>query len=132
MTERTFEIGGEVLRVGSTVIVFDGNRHREKAVTAIGTSRIHIESLGVGKPVPYDKKTRRSLQGAYGSYFRTKTEVAATQRRDLVRARLRDLGLEVRVAGNRDFSEPYSTELLEEVAGMLQAALPNQVDSQRS
>lgn len=120
-TGRTFETGGEVLRVGSTVIAFDGNMHREVAVTDIGTKRIHLESLGRGKPVPYDKDTRRSLQGAYASVFRTKTEMADQQRRDLLRAKLRDLGFEVRVSGTRDWLAPYTTDFLENLVEIIHA-----------
>jgi hypothetical protein len=132
MQERTFETGGEVLKVGSVVVVFDGNRHREREVTSIGTSRIHIESTGTGKPIPYDKETRHSLQGQYGSIFKTKTELAEQQRRDLVKVELRDLGFEPRVTGIRDWLAPYSTEFLEELAGLLRAKNPNMGDTKQS
>jgi len=103
--ERTFETGGEVLRVGSKVVVFDGNSQRELAITDIGTKRVFIESPYGFKPVPYSKEDRSSQQGAYSSYFRTKTEVAQEQVRAMVKARLRDLGIEARMV---DSSDPAS------------------------
>lgn len=132
MTERTFETGGEILRVGDTVIVSDGNSQKELAITSIGTSRIFIESGWGYKPVPYSKQTRQSQQGGYGSVFRTKTEVAAAQRRELARARLRDLGVEARLGppGNDGLS-PYSTEALERFADLLEREKSNSGDSQQ-
>ncbi|AXH66295.1 hypothetical protein SEA_SATIS_134 [Streptomyces phage Satis] len=121
MKERTFETGGEVLHVGDTVIVFDGNSQREREVTEIGTKRIHIEAVYGGNPVPYSKENRRNLQGNYTSYFRTKTEVAERQRRDLVKSKLRDLGIEARMTGPHDDLDRYPVEMLEEIAGMLEA-----------
>jgi hypothetical protein len=130
MTERTFETGGEVLRVGDTVVVSDGNSQKELAITSIGTTRIFIESGWGYKPVPYSKETRQSQQGAYGSVFRTKTEAAAAQRRELARARLRDLGMEARLGppGKDGFSR-YSTEALERVAVLLEQENSNDGES---
>lgn len=119
--ERTFETGGEVLRVGSIVVVFDGNSQKELAVTEIGTRRIFIESP-YGKPIPYSQTDRKSQQGAYGSYFRTRTEVAQEQERTLAKSRLRDLGIEARVIGfGEDGLARYSTETLGRVADLLEA-----------
>lgn len=131
MSERTFEVGGEILRVGSTVVVLDGNSQRRRKVTEIGTKRIFIESATSHKPVPYSKTDRKSQQGAYPSYFRTETEIASEHRRDLAKSRLRDLGVEARLGPpQRDGLSPYSTETLEEVAALLEAALVNQAQSQ--
>ncbi|QJD53706.1 hypothetical protein SEA_KELA_135 [Streptomyces phage Kela] len=122
--ERTFETGGEVLRVGSKVVVFDGNSQRELAITDIGTKRVFIESPYGFKPVPYGKEDRSSQQGAYHSYFRTKTEVAQEQVRAMTKARLRDLGIEARMAGpGKDGLSPYSTETLRDVIAVLEDAL---------
>lgn len=132
MTERTFEVGGEVLRVGDTVIVADGNSQKELAITSIGTSRIFIESGWGHKPVPYSKKTRQSQQGSYGSVFRTKTEVAATQRRELARSRLRDLGVEARLGPpGRDGFSPYPTDVLERMVELLEKESLNNGTSQQ-
>lgn len=130
--EQTYETGGEVLRVGDTVIVFDENRHRELKITSIGRKRVHIESLNGYRPVPYDKETRKSQQGAYGSYFRTKTEVAEQQHRALLKSQLRDLGIEARIKGNGDGLDPYSNAVLEQLVEYLsdQLALANRADSQ--
>lgn len=132
MSERTFETGGETLRVGSTVVVFDGNSQKRRQVTEIGTKRIFIESTGSGyKPIPYSKEDRKSQQGVYSSYFKTETEVAAELHRELTRSRLRDLGIEARLGapGNDGFSR-YSTETLEQVAILLEVTLVNQASSQ--
>lgn len=121
--ERTFETGGEVLRIGSIVVVFDGNSQKELSVTEIGTKRIFIESP-YGKPIPYSQEDRKSQQGAYGSYFRTRTEVSQEQERILAKSRLRDLGVEARVAGyGEDGLAPYSTETLNRVADLLEAEI---------
>lgn len=131
MGERTFETGGEVLRVGSTVVVFDGNSMKRLKVTEIGTKRIFIESATSHRPVPYSKEDRKSQQGAYGYYFKTETEVAAIQRRELTRSRLRDLGIEARLgAPGHDGFSAYSTETLERVAALLEATVVNQAQSQ--
>jgi hypothetical protein len=121
MAERTFEVGGEILHVGDTVIVFDGNTRSERAITGIGTKRIFIESMHGYGPVPYSKETREDLQTAYIGYFRTKTEVAEMQRRDVVKSKLRDLGVEVNFISRRDGLERYSAETLEKIAGILEA-----------
>jgi hypothetical protein len=119
--ERTFETGGEVLRVGDAVIVFDGNTQRERAITEIGTKRIKIESMHGARPVPYSKETRHDLQTAFSGYFKTKTEVAEQQRRDLVKSKLRDLGIEARMTGHHTDLDRYPVDLLEKIAGMLEA-----------
>lgn len=123
MNERTLETGGEVLHVGSMVVVFDGNSQKERAVTQIGTKRIHIESVGRGAPIPFDKETRQGSQSGYALYFRTRTEVAAYARRDAVKARLRSLGMDLHFQGRTD-SDRYAVEVLEEVAGILEANAP--------
>lgn len=116
MTERTFETGGEVLHVGDTVIVFDGNSQKECPVTEIGTKRIFIDSPYGFKPVPYSKETRVVLQGAYHSYFKTKTEVADDQRRAVLKAQLKDLGLMPTIAGGgNDGLSVYPTIVLEQL-----------------
>lgn len=131
MNERTFETGGEVLKAGSTVVVFDGNKTRRLKVTEIGTKRIFIESATSHRPVPYSKEDRKSQQGLYGSYFRTETEVAVMQRRELVRSRLRDLGVEAKVgAPGHDGFSVYTTETLEQVAVLLEESVVNQAESQ--
>lgn len=131
MSERTFETGGEVLRVGSTVVVFDGNSVKRLKVTEIGTKRIFIESATSHRPVPYSKEDRKSQQGAYGYYFKTETEVAAIQRRELVRSRLRDLGIEARLgAPGCDGFSVYTTETLEQMAALLETTVVNQAQSQ--
>lgn len=120
MSERTFETGGEILRVGSTVVVFDGNTQRRLKVTEIGTKRIFIESATSHRPVPYSKEDRKSQQGVYGSYFRTETEVAADQRRAALKSRLRDLGVEARMkSGPEDGLSIYPNDVLEHVAEYL-------------
>jgi hypothetical protein len=117
----SYETGGEILTVGSTVIVFDGNTKRELAITSIGPKRVFIESAYGHRPVPYSKETRVSQQGAYHSYFRTKTEVAEEQRRNVAKARLRDLGIEARLAGGgQDGLSPYPTDLLIQIADLLE------------
>jgi hypothetical protein len=131
MSERTFETGGEILRVGSTVVVFDGNKVRRLKVTEIGTKRVFIESATGNRPVPYSKEDRKSQQGAYGYYFKTETEVAAIQRRELTRSRLRDLGIEARLgAPGHDGFSVYTTETLEQVAVLLEGAVVNKAQSQ--
>lgn len=123
MNERTLETGGEVLRVGSMVIVFDGNSQRERAVTQIGTKRIHVESIGRGAPIPFDRETRRGLQAGYSVYFRTRTEVTAYARHDAAKARLRDLGMDPIFLRGSDPTR-YSVEVLEQVIGILEASSP--------
>jgi hypothetical protein len=119
----SFETGGEVLTVGSKVVVFDGNSQRELAVTSIGTKRIFIESAYGFKPVPFSKEDRTAQQGAYHQYFRTLTEVTLEQERAFVKSRLRDLGIEARISGHgKDGLDPYSVDTLREVAGILEAA----------
>ena len=133
MVERTFETGGEVLRVGSKVAVFDGNSQRELAITEIGTKRIFIESAYGFKPVPFSKEDRTAQQGAYHQYFKTLTEVSLEQERASVKSRLRDLGIEARIAGHgKDGLEPYSVDTLREVAGILEAAKLKFEQSQES
>lgn len=120
MAERTFETGGEVLEVGSTVVVFDGNSQKEVAVTEIGTKRIFLDSPWGFRPIPYSRETRVSLQGAYHSYFRTKTEVAEEQRRAVLKAQLKDLGLMPTIAGGgKDGLHPYGTSVLEQLVEYL-------------
>lgn len=120
MTERTYETGGEVLRIGSTVVVFDGNTVRRLKVTEIGTKRIFIESATSHRPVPYSKEDRKSQQGAYVSYFRTETEVAADQRRAVLKSKLRDLGIEARMkGGGEDGLSIYSNLVLEQLVEYL-------------
>lgn len=130
---KSFETGGEVLVVGSKVVVFDGNSQRELAVTDIGTKRIFIESAHGFRPIPYSKEDRTAQQGAYHQYFRTLTEVALEQERASVKSRLRDLGIEARVAGHgKDGLAAYSVDTLREVAGVLEAAKLKSEQSQRS
>lgn len=125
LTERTFETGGEILRVGSTVIVFDGNSQKKLLITSIGTKRVFIESP-YGKPIPYGIADRKSQQGAYLSTFKTETEVAAELRRQVAKSRLRDLGVEARMGKPpEDGLSPYSTETLEQVAAILAASVVN-------
>lgn len=133
MAERTFETGGEVLRVGSKVVVFDGNSQRELEITEIGTKRIFIESGYGFKPVPYSKVDRRTQQGAYASYFKTLTEVAEEQRHALAKSRLRDLGVEGRIIGHgRTGFDQYSVDTLNEVAELLETAKLKSGESQGS
>lgn len=128
----SFETGGEVLTVGSKVVVFDGNSQRELAVTSIGTKRIFIESGYGFRPVPYSKETRQAQQGQYTQYFRTLTEVADHRIRASVKSRLRDLGIEARVVGHgKDGLDPYSTETLRQVVELLDRSLLNTEESQR-
>lgn len=120
---RTFESGGETLAVGSTVIIFDGNSQKERAITQVGTKRVHIESERGQQATPYSLETRTNLQGQYTSYFRTKTEVAEYARRDIIRNRLQGLGVDFTVQflnGGRK----YSAEALERVIGILEADTP--------
>lgn len=125
MSERTFETGGEILGTGSTVVVFDGNSQRRLKVTSVGTRRVFIESPH-GNPIPYSMETRKSQQGAYVSYFKTETEVAAELRREVAKSRLRDLGVEARLGRPpEDGLSPYSTETLEQVAFLLEAGIVN-------
>jgi len=129
---RSFETGGEVLTVGSTVILFDGNSQKECPITEIGTKRVFIGSPYGFKPVPFSRETRHALQGAYTLYFKTKTEVAEERRRTLAKARLRDLGIEARLVGHgKDGLEPYSVDTLNEVADLLEARHPNLPQSQQ-
>lgn len=117
----SFETGGEVLTVGSMVVLFDGNRQKECAITAIGPKRVTIESPYGHKPIPFSRETRQALQGGYTLYFRTKTELAAEQRRTLAKSRLRDLGVEARLAGpGKDGLDGYSTDTLIRIAEMLE------------
>jgi hypothetical protein len=128
----SFETGGEVLTVGSKVVVFDGNSQRALAVTSIGTKRIFIESAHGFKPVPFSKEDRTAQQGAYHQYFRTLTEVALEQERAVVKSRLRDLGIEARIAGHgKDGLEAYSVDTLREVVGVLEVAKLKLEQSQR-
>lgn len=123
MNERILETGGETLRVGSTVIIFDGNSQKERAVTQIGTKRIHIDSPGSGGPVPFDKETRQAVQAGYAFYFRTHTEVAAYARQDATKARLRGLGMDPIFLRGPDFDR-YSFDVLEQVIELLEANSP--------
>lgn len=123
MNERTLETGGETLRVGSMVIVFDGNKQKERAVTQIGTKRIHIDSPGRGGAIPFDKETRQSVQAGYTFYFRTHTEVAGYARQDAAKARLRELGMDPTFLKGPDFSR-YDVEVLEQVIEILEANSP--------
>ncbi|WGV35835.1 hypothetical protein SEA_FRANKENWEENIE_146 [Streptomyces phage Frankenweenie] len=128
----SFETGGEVLTVGSKVVVFDGNSQRELAITSIGTKRIFIESAYGFKPVPFSKEDRSAQQGAYHQYFKTLTEVANEQIRASVKSRLRDLGIEARIVGHgKDGLDRYSTETLRQVAELLDRSLLNTEESQR-
>lgn len=122
MAQRTVEIGGETLGPGSVVIVFDGNSQKERVVASVGTRRIQLE-CGGKNPVPYSLDDRKNRDGAYVSWFKTKTEVAQIVRRNHLVSRLRDLGAEARVLGAKTGFDPYPNEVLQAVADLLQGHL---------
>lgn len=120
MTGRTFSTGGEVLGVGDTVIVFNGRSQRECPITKIGTQRITIDVQG--REVPFNGDSRQDCESrsGYVRYFRTKTEVAGQQERDLLVGTLHDLGVQGRNPGTgKDGLRQYPNEVLEAVIAIL-------------
>lgn len=120
MRERTVEIGGEILGVGSVVVVFDGNSQKRRKIVSVGTKRIHVEGFGVN-PTPFSLEDRKSRDGAYVNWFKTETEVAAELRHALVKSRLRDLGIQAMVGGfGTDSLDAYPDDVLEGVVALLE------------
>lgn len=124
MADRTFEVGGEVLSAGDTVIVFDGNSQREKKILSIGTKRIQIAG-DFGNPVPYSLEDRRNCEKrGYSSYFRTRTEVEELKVRSALKATLLNLGVHFLVGVSQtDSLSPYPNSVLEQMVTLLQGHL---------
>ncbi len=118
MAERTFETGGEILKVGDLVVVVDQNGSAERRVVKIGTQRLHVEN-GPRRSTEYSLETRRILGSKYSGSFRTLTENAALRRRSALLGRLKELGLEGRQYGNG--LKSYSSETLERIIGLLES-----------
>lgn len=119
---KSIELGGEILTVGSTVIVYGGGRRgvgkEELPITKIGTKYIHIKRHG--SDAPFDVETRRDAKNTNGyvGHFKTHTEVARIEkRRDLIR-RLHDLGLQP-TQGSSAALDQYDDATLEEVIAIL-------------
>lgn len=121
MKEREFEIGGEILRPGSKVVVYDGREYDDCTVTRIGTRRIYIDVRG--RESAFSMADRADTEKSYGytRYFRTKTEVAATKRREALIARIFDLGLQPTRIDGKGSLRFYSDETLEGVIALLEA-----------
>lgn len=120
MAERTVEVGGEIIGPGSFVIVFDANSQRRRKVASVGTKRIQIEVSGVN-PTPFSIEDRHNKDGAYPSWFKTETEVAAELRHVTLKSRLRDLGIQAKVGGyGTDSLDAYPDDVLEQVIAVLE------------
>lgn len=114
----SFETGGEVLVIGSTVIAFNGITHKPARVVRIGTARIILNVFG--SDIAFSKETRANCNGVRDMYFRTRTEIAVQRARALLEVELRDLGVEaVRRDGVKDLRR-YPDRAIRELIAVLQ------------
>lgn len=91
--ERVIEVGGETLKAGDTVIVYNGRSSREAPITRIGTRRIFLKVHGREAPFSIESRKDCVNTAGYTPYFRTRTEEAAGLKRQTLMTRLNELGL---------------------------------------
>lgn len=119
MAERTVEVGGEVLKVGDTVIVREWRGSEEREIVRIGVKNLYLKKHG-NEEEAFNIATRKSLTNrtGTGAAFRTRTEVARMEKRDGLILRLHELGLQP-VEGSRKPLDRYDDEALERVIAVL-------------
>lgn len=122
--EREIEVGGEILRTGSKVVVYDGREYDDCGVTRIGTRRIYIEVRGRESAFSIESRVDTEKNYGYTRYFRTKTEVAAVKKRERLIGRLFDLGLQPTRVDGKGSLRHYPDEALEQIIAVLDAHKP--------
>lgn len=125
MKDREFKVGGEVLRPGSKVVVYDGREYDDCEVTRIGTRRIYIEVRGRESAFSMTDRVDTEKNYGYTRYFRTKTEVAAVRKRESLLGRIFDLGLMPTRSDGLGSMRGYPDEALEGVIAVLEAHKPD-------
>lgn len=122
MAERSIEIGGEVLKVGDTVVIRGlgrrGDVSDEALITKIGTKYIHLRSNG--RETQFSIETRQDAVNTRGvpASFRTRTEVAQIEKRQSLVLRLYELGFQPTDKFRNAFGR-YDDEVLERVIAVL-------------
>lgn len=126
--ERSVVIGGEVLKVGDTVLVLDGRESSICEIRKIGRSRLYVRWNG--RDQPFSVETRQLCSGGpFGLpvHFQTHTERKDVDERHELTNRLRGLGFTAGGGGIlRGTLSAYPIEALKELIAVLEKYQPDE------
>lgn len=119
MKDRTVELGGETLRAGKTVVVYERGTSEAREIARIGTANVHLKRGSREEAFRIKDRHKVEPSNGTGSFFRTHTEVARTEKRQALIARLRELGLRSTDSFGSEALERYPDGVLEKVIAVL-------------
>jgi hypothetical protein len=126
--ERGVVVGGEVLKVGSTVVVLDGRRSNICEIKKVGRSRLYVRWNG--RDQPFSVETRQLCSGGtvgIPPHFQTHTERKDADERHELTDRLRSLGFTAGGGGIlRGTLSAYPIEVLKELIAVLEKYQPGE------